>query len=107
MAEPFEGDHWGPGYDEEASEGWTDSDAGSLTPSEDEVVTPAGKASRQSAAISAREAEMARRADEEQRLLLAKLRLRDLAAGAYWHTGGTPLPSSDGLHGWRALSSST
>lgn len=106
MAEPFEGDHWGPGHDEEVSEGWTDSDSGSLTPSEDEIVTPAGKTSRQSAAIAAREAEMARRADEEQRILFAKLRLRDLAAGSYWHTGGTSIPSSDGLHGWRSLSSS-
>lgn len=106
MSEPFEGDHWGPGYNEEVSEGWTDSSDGSVTPSEDEIVTPAAKTSRQSTAQIAREAETARRAEEEQRILLAKLRLRDLAAGAYWQTGGSELPSSSGLHGWCSLSSS-
>lgn len=106
MSAPFEGDHWGLGHDEEVSEGWTDSSDGSDTQSEDEIVTPATKVARSAAQI-AREAEAARRAEEEQRILLAKLRLRELAATAYWQTGGTPVPSSDDMHGWRALSSST
>lgn len=103
MAAPFEGDHWGAGYDEGASE-WTSESEGSATPSEEEIVTPAAKANR-STAQAAREAEAARRADEDARLLLAKLELRDIAGAAYWKTGGDPLPSSEGAHGWHALSS--
>lgn len=109
MAEPFEGDHWGPGYDEEVMEGWTESEdsEGNTTATEEEVVTPALKTPRyrSAAADAAREAELRRRAEEEQRLLFAKLSLRDLGANAYWKSGGCDVPIRDDLHGWRALSS--
>ncbi|GMK54598.1 hypothetical protein CspeluHIS016_0111840 [Cutaneotrichosporon spelunceum] len=102
MAAPFEGEHWGPSYDAVEAD-WSSESEGSATPSEDEVVTPAAKG--RSGAQAAREAEAARRADEQARLLVAKLRLRELDAAAYWKTGGDPLPSIGGLRGWHALSS--
>lgn len=106
MAAPFEGEHWGPGCDDEVSEGWTESESeGSSSLSEDEIVTP--EVSSRPSAASAREAEVSRRAEEDARILLAKLELRELGAGAYWKTGGDPLPSAEGAHGWRALSSRT
>ncbi|CAK9786531.1 hypothetical protein CC85DRAFT_326116 [Cutaneotrichosporon oleaginosum] len=105
MAAPFEGEHWGPGYEEASDEEWSDSESdGGSTPSEEDVVTPA-KSTRSAAAQTARQAEAARRAEEDARLLLAKLQLRELTGAAYWKTGGDPLPSSDGAYGWRALSS--
>jgi hypothetical protein len=102
MAAPFEGEHWGP-VDDESD--WSSESAGSATPSEDEIVTPAAKG--RSTAQVAREAEAARRAEEDARLLLAKLQLRELTGAAYWKTGGDPLPSNEGARGWRALSSRT
>ncbi|KAL1410217.1 hypothetical protein Q8F55_004222 [Vanrija albida] len=107
MAEPFEGDHWGDGYNEEVSEGWKESEGSDsdFTPNEDEVVTPSGKPVYQkSAAQRAREAEAQRRSEEEQRLMLAKLTLREVTTNAYWRTGGVEFQSSKELRGWQSLS---
>lgn len=105
MSEPFTGEHWGPGYDEEVHEGWTESeDEEDLTQSDEEIITPVASA-RIKYVPSAREIEAQRRAEAEQRLLEAKISLEELAKNAYWKTGGGAIPSSEGLHGWRSLSS--
>lgn len=107
MSEPFTGDHWGPGWDEEVHEGWTDSEGSdaSVTTSEDEVVTPLAVQPRfKSAGEIAREAEARKREDEQHRLLLSKLALRELEQKAYWKSGGTTVEPRLDLQGWAALS---
>lgn len=108
MSEPFTGDHWGPGYDEEVHEGWTDSeDDDSFTASDEEIVTPVPPPSQsRSGPSAARQIEAERRAAAEQRLLLAKLALREMSEDAYWKTGGSVIPSSGELRGWQSLSAS-
>lgn len=106
MSEPFTGEHWGPGWDEEVHEGWTDSeDSASVTSSEDEVVTPLPVQPRyKSSAELAREAEARKREEEQQRLLVSKLALRELDQGAYWKSGGASIETRSDLQGWAALS---
>lgn len=107
MSEPFTGDHWGPGWDEEVHEGWTDSEDSdaSVTSSEDEVVTPLSVQPRfKSAGELAREAEARKREEEQRRLLLSKLALRELEQEAYWKSGGTTVKTKSDLQGWAALS---
>lgn len=107
MSEPFEGDHWGPGWDEEVQEGWTDSEDSdpSATSSDDEIRTPEALEQRpKTAGEIAREAEAQRRADEQHRLLLSKLALRELEEGAYWKSGGMALEPRSDLQGWAVLS---
>ena len=107
MDEPFSGDHWGAGYDEEVHEGWTDSsgsDGGDLS-SEDEperIVTPLTERAFSRKDIAKRELEDKVRAAEE-RLRLAEESLRTLQEG-YWRTGGKELEAMrEGLSGWREM----
>lgn len=107
MSEPFTGEHWGSGWDEEVHEGWTDSEDSdaSVTSSEDEVVTPLSVQPRfKSAGEIAREAEARKREEEQQRLLLSKLALRELEQEAYWKSGGATVEPRSDLQGWAALS---
>lgn len=107
MDEPFTGEHWGPGWDDEVHEGWSDSEDSndSITTSEDEVVTPVHQQPRmKSAGEIARETDARRREDEQRRLLLSKLALRELEHGAYWKSGGTVVGTRPDLQGWAALS---
>lgn len=107
MSEPFTGEHWGSGWDEEVIDGWTDSEEsnGGSTASEDEVVTPASTQPRlKSAGEIAREMETRKREDEQHRLLLSKLALRELEGEAYWKSGGTLVEPRPDLRGWAALS---
>lgn len=108
MADPFEGDHWGQGYDSEVKEGWTDSDsesergASSDSAATDEVViTPhrsiplrhAGKADGPTG-------------EDEERTRCAVEELRQLREDAYWQSGRggeTVMPAKVG-EGWRAVS---
>lgn len=106
MSEPFTGEHWGPGYDEEVHQGWTDSEEDDrITESDEEIVTPLPTTARPATGPSPREVEAQRRAEAEQRLLMAKLSLRELSRNAYWKTGGAPLVVEEGVHGWQKLSS--
>ena len=109
-AEPFSGDHWGKGYDEEVRRGWTDSesssDDGRATDSsveDEEIVTP----SIERLALTCRE-EARRQVEErvregERRLESAQVAL-DTLERAYWRTGGEVLPPMEqDLFGWKEL----
>jgi gamma-tubulin complex component 5 len=107
MEEPFSGDHWGAGYDEEVHEGWTDSsgsDDGSQSSEEEDerIVTPLTERTRNRKEIARRELEEQVRAAEE-RLRLAEDSLRTLQ-DRYWKTGGKELEQiQGGLFGWRSI----
>jgi hypothetical protein len=107
MDEPFTGDHWGAGHDEEVHEGWTDSSesdsASESSVEEDErIVTPLTERARSRKDIARRELEAKVRAAEE-RLRLAEESLRTLQDG-YWKTRGKELEAmKEGLFGWRGI----
>lgn len=108
MAEPFEGEHWGPGHDEEIVDGWTDSeDDGESegdSPEEQEVLTPSTTRVR----TMSKEPTEERGGASEQRLMEAKRRLDSLRRQAYWHPENqVPMPTfNEGLYGWRDLTTS-
>jgi gamma-tubulin complex component 5 len=108
MAEPFEGDHWGQGYDSEIKEGWTDSETesekgvSSDSGATDEVIITPHRARPLHSAVDDVDAaddgeEGVRRAEEE---------LRRLREDAYWRTsgGGQPVIPVKLGEGWRAVS---
>jgi len=99
MAEPFSGDHWGSGFDEEVQEGWTDSESDD---EDEEVLTPSRKVLRiQRASTRFRETEEVEDHGED-RMRAALEVLREFARGAYWRDGGLYVERmQEGLQGWR------
>ena len=97
MSDAFDGDHWGPGFDEEVKEGWTDSES---EDEEEEVLTPSSKVKIR----AAREEEAAPEFGDD-RMRRAQEVLRELARGAYWKGGGEEIsPVPEDVQGWRQLS---
>lgn len=108
-SEPFEGDHWGPGYDDEVREGWSDSDSSDLgSTTEEEVLTPM---SRKGKVVTAtRQAHLGcddgGMSADEVRMMEAQERLRKLDAEAYWRSGGVEVENSASIgFGWKEISS--
>jgi len=105
MAEPFSGDHWGSGFDEEVQEGWTDSESDD---EDEEVLTPSRKVLRiQRASTGFREPEEVEDHGED-RMRAALEVLREFARGAYWRDGGLYVERmQEGLQGWRQITTGT
>lgn len=113
MAEPFAGDHWGAGFDEEVKDGWSDSDGESRSDdserggrsetsgsADDEVLVTPLK-SRSSPLSDLDRA----RLDAERRLRVAEDQLREFAKGRYWVEGGEVVQRHKGeLYGWKTVS---
>ena len=103
MSDPFEGDHWGKGWDEEVKNGWTDSES-EETSEEEEIVTPSSRTMGDPMA-SVRSLVDQRKADSLERLRAAEATLRGLKQNAYWRTGGRDIHQPEERpQGWRALS---
>jgi gamma-tubulin complex component 5 len=102
MSEPFTGPHWGPGYNEEVLEGWTESEGSETSSaSDEEVVTPSTKVVGLSKAARARLEEKRKYEEAETRLAEARLQLDKLKDGAYWKQDGASVnPVKAGLYGW-------
>ena len=103
MSQPFAGDHWGTGFDEEVQEGWTDSDTDD---DGEDILTPSSKVTR---ARGPRiiHADQVREdvGDAEARMRAAREVLRGLTEGAYWKDGGVEVERmKEGLLGWRQVS---
>jgi len=97
MADPFDGDHWGVGYDEQVKEGWTDSDDSSSEKEAERIITPLRE--RVGVAAQAQAAED----DGAIRLVEAEEMMRKLGEG-YWRTGGRVVDTREVGQGWRAVS---
>lgn len=108
MAEPFEGEHWGPGHDEEVVDGWTDSEYDGESEGdsleEQAVLTPSTTRVR---AVYKKPIEE-RGVTAEERLMEARQKLESLRRQAYWHPENqVPMPTfNEGLYGWRDLTTS-
>ena len=98
MADPFDGDHWGRGYDEEVREGWTDSESSGSDREGERIITPLrernGAITIQSRVIED---------DGEVRLREAEEKMRRLGDG-YWRNGGRVVESREIGEGWRTVS---
>ena len=105
MSDPFVGDHWGPGFDEEVRQGWTDSESDAEN---EEVLTPSSKVLRESK-VSTREREEEDKAYYgEERMRTAQAILRELANGAYWKDGGAEVVRmKEAVDGWREITTQT
>jgi len=100
MADPFEGDHWGKGYDSEVKEGWTDSDSsGDDRDEHEKIVTPL----RERVGIAHAQARVDTEQEGESRMREAEERMRRLGEG-YWSTGGKLVEVREVGEGWRAVS---
>lgn len=105
MSDPFDGEHWGKGHDEEVREGWTDSESDSEeTLSEDEaIVTPLPDRTMGIARDAERRIREEKLKEGEERLERARNTLERLEMG-YWRTGGeVVLPIKEGIFGWQAV----
>jgi hypothetical protein len=104
MQDPFDGDHWGEGYDSEVKEGWTDSDEGEDgdgdTASEKErIITPLrSKVSPSNMRGGVEDS------GSEERLREAEEMMRRLEKGAYWKYGGEVVQPMKVGQGWREVS---
>ena len=100
MADPFEGDHWGTGYDSEVKEGWTDSDSsGDDRDEHEKIVTPL----RERVGIAHAQARVDTEQEGESGMREAEERMRRLGEG-YWSTGGKLVEVREVGEGWRAVS---
>jgi gamma-tubulin complex component 5 len=100
MADPFDGEHWGKGYDEEVKEGWTDSEDSSSDREAERIVTPLReRVGATQAQLKAQEEEI----DGEIRMKDAEEMMRKLGEG-YWRTGGRVVQPREVGEGWRAVS---
>lgn len=108
MSDPFEGDHWGKGHDEEVKHGWTDSESDSeeTTSEEEEIVTPLHDQPTGSTRDAEKKIREERIREGEKRLEAARRALESLETG-YWRTGGKALsPATEGIFGWQAVTTS-
>ena len=104
MSDPFEGDHWGKGWDEEVKKGWTDSESEETSDAEEEIVTPSSRTMADPVG-RVRSQLYQRKADSHERLRAAEATLRGLKQNAYWRTGGRDIRQPEERpQGWRALS---
>jgi gamma-tubulin complex component 5 len=99
MADPFEGDHWGKGYDSEVREGWTDSDSNSSGDEREKIVTPL----RERVGVAHAQARVDIEQEGVMRMREAEERMRRLGEG-YWVTGGKVVERAEVGEGWRAIS---
>lgn len=107
MEEPFDGDHWGDGYDSEVKEGWTDSESerglASDTDSggpEEAIITP----HRQRPSGLNINHHDAGDFNREERLREAEEALLRLQKDAYWSTGGEVVEAITVKEGWKSVS---
>jgi hypothetical protein len=98
MADPFDGEHWGQGYDEEVREGWTDSESSGSDREGDRLITPL----RERVGVIPIRA-LIDQEDGEVKLREAEEMMRKLGDG-YWRTGGRVVESREVGEGWRAVS---
>lgn len=105
MSEPFEGEHWGPGFDEEVREGWTHSGSDD---DDEKFLTPRSKIMRAQRASTRQRVPEEEEDDGEERMRAARDLMRDLARKAYWKDGGFDVERVDGhLQGWRQITTGT
>lgn len=109
MSDPFEGEHWGKGHDEEVKHGWTDSetefasDSSSSVLEDEAIVTPLTERIVGGKRDEERRIREEKLREGERRLEVARKALEELEMG-YWRTGGRPLaPRAKGIFGWKAL----
>ena len=106
MSEPFVGEHWGSGYDEEIKDGWTDSDTDDGD--DEEILTPSAKNFHLRRQIEGQSGHTDEYDDGQDRMNTAREVLRAGTKGAYWKNEGLGiLPVKEGLQGWRKVSTVT
>jgi hypothetical protein len=98
MADPFDGEHWGQGYDEEVREGWTDSESSESDREGERLITPL----RERVGVIPSQLRVDE-GDGEMKLREAEEKMRNLGNG-YWKTGGRPVETREVGEGWRAVS---
>jgi hypothetical protein len=98
MADPFEGEHWGKGYDDEVREGWTDSESSGSDREGEKLITPIRE--RVGAIPSQPRVE---EGGAEMELREAEEMMRKLGDG-YWKSGGRVVEPREVGEGWRAVS---
>jgi len=98
MADPFDGEHWGKGYDEEVREGWTDSESSGSDREGERLVTPL----RERVGVIPSQSRV-NEEDGDVRLREAEEKMRNLGDG-YWRTGGRLVETREVGEGWRAVS---
>ena len=98
MADPFDGEHWGKGYDEEVRDGWTDSESSGSDREGERIITPLRERNG-AIAIQSRVIQD----DGEVWLREAEEKMRRLGDG-YWRTGGRVVESREVGEGWRTVS---
>ena len=98
MADPFDGDHWGRGYDEEVREGWTDSESSASDREGERIITPL-RERHETIPNQSRIIEDG----GEVRLRAAEDKMRRLGNG-YWRNGGRVVESREIGEGWRMVS---
>jgi gamma-tubulin complex component 5 len=104
MADPFDGPHWGEGYDSEVREGWTDSEDGDEDASssdKERIITPA---KRRVSPVLGHQAQEIGEDQAEIRLREVEEMMRELEAGAYWKRGGEVVQPVKVGQGWREVS---
>jgi hypothetical protein len=98
MADPFDGEHWGKGYDDEVREGWTDSESSGSEREGERLITPL----RERVGVIPSQSRVDEE-DGETKLREAEEKMRKLGEG-YWTTGGRPVETREVGEGWRAVS---
>jgi hypothetical protein len=98
MADPFDGEHWGKGYDEEVREGWTDSESSGSDREGERLITPL----RERVGVIPSQPRVEEE-DAEMKLREAEEMMKRLGDG-YWTTGGRPVETREIGEGWRAVS---
>jgi hypothetical protein len=98
MADPFDGEHWGQGYDEEAREGWTDSESSGSDREGERLITPL----RERVGVMTSQTRVDEE-DGEMKLREAEEKMRRLGDG-YWRNRGRVVESREVGEGWRAVS---
>jgi hypothetical protein len=97
MADPFDGEHWGKGYDEEVREGWTDSESSGSDREGERLITPLRERVGVIPSQSRVDGE-----DGDMKLREAEEMMRRLETG-YWRTGGRVVESREVGEGWRSV----
>jgi gamma-tubulin complex component 5 len=98
MADPFDGEHWGQGYDEEVREGWTDSESSGSDREGERLITPL----KERVGVIPSQSQVDE-GDGEMKLREAEEKMKNLGDG-YWRTGGRVVESREVGEGWRAVS---
>ncbi|ORX36375.1 Spc98 family-domain-containing protein [Kockovaella imperatae] len=102
MSGPFTGAHWGRGYEQEATHGWTDSESSSSESDADLVTPSTDRISRTADLETLLRGRLIQ--DQEDRLREAQRSLASFKEKYYWINMGQSFePLSAHTHGWRSL----